>query len=821
MPACVVNGCSPANRGSETLHVFPRDKERIRTWLMATGQYSDNLEEAVNKIFDATKKSDSYRMCAKHFPPYCFVHNPKTGKKKLTKNAVPSIFPQQNATGDTATALPPATKRKRGEIAAFTTALKPGDCCPTCSQVIPSPSTTKPSSSTAEKSVTQAEKATEFNRFYGTLNKKIQNTPRMFSVKTQCSLIRLRRPVPKTSQRKVTVLPEVSEKSETSVDTIAPISTVPAEQNPKKVEPTNLTNKIALNVQEEHYAFNIVLPEIPPLSPPIIEEEPPPLTIPLKDEESTCHMSEDSDSESLSTDESGESEDSQEDDDDEGEEVIFSKRNFGDAPPYYIHPVKQRKFIIFENSLDELILKIPCQSAKCTSPITKIVKKRTGSYISIFVECADHDYNLLWESQPTIDGKPLGNVILASAIFESGNSFPKMKQFFHLMNIMAMSENAYSKYQHDYIFPTIENSWKSSQMESIENVQGPPVCISGDGRWDSTINNKYCVYSMMDMETKKILSFDVQRSAMGVSSPESEKIACKNALDFLLQNEISVKLLCTDRHFPIRKMVKEKYPTITHEFNVRQIAKSVGDKLLDASHEKDCEDLAEWVGAIQSHLRWCSDSYNGDDSLLVAKWNSILYHVQNVHAWEDKDGKYSSCQHKHLPEDTKRKRKWLKTNSPSFKALKKIVLDKRLRKDMKRICHFCHTGDIEVFLSAIVKYQSDQKEQQHVTIDEMYARTQLAALDHNTNCRKIRAMARRSSRTSAGSHRYNTADPRDRRERYGPEMYEPTNQDFLIDLMQEVVELVSGNRSFEWSSHTSSAPEHIIPDVKPVRKSIS
>ncbi|XP_056408547.1 uncharacterized protein LOC130312393 [Hyla sarda] len=645
MPTCVVNGCSSANRRSETLHAFPRDKERIRTWLRATGQYSDNLEEGVNKIFYSTKKSDSYWMCAKHFAPYCFIYNATTGKEILTKNAVPTIFLHQNAT-----AFPPATKRKHSEMAAYT-------------------------------------------------------------------------------------------------------------QGP--------------------------------------------------------------DSEFSSVDESGETEDSQEEEDEEGEEVIFSKRNFGDHPPCYIHPVKQRKFIVFENSLDELILKIPCQSSECTSPIIRIIKKRTGSYISIFVECADHDYNLLWESQPTIDGKPLGNVILASAIFESGNSFPKMKQFFHLMNIMAMSENAYSKYQHNYIFPTIEHSWKSSQMESIENVQGPPVCISGDGRWDSLGNNDtFCVYGMMDMETKKILSFDVQQSAMDVSSPESEKIACKNALDFLLQNEISVKLLCTNRHFPIRKMVKEEYPTITHEFNLRQIAKSVGDKMLDASHEKDCEDLAEWVGAIQSHLRWCSDSYNGDDSLLVAKWNSILYHVQNVHAWEDKDGKYSSCQHKHLPEDTTRKRKWLKTNSPSFKALKKIVLDKRLRKDMKRICHFCHNGDIEVFLSAIVKYQSDQKEQQHVTIDEMYARTQLAALDHNTNCRKIRAMARRSSRTSAGSHRYNTADPKDRRERYGPEMYEPTNQDFLIDLMQEVVELVSGNRSFEWSSHTSSAPEHIIPDVKPDVKSI-
>ncbi|XP_069819451.1 uncharacterized protein [Dendropsophus ebraccatus] len=810
MPACVVNGCSPANRGSETLHVFPKDKGRIRIWLLGTGQYSDNLEEAVNKIFDA-KKSDTYRMCAKHFAPYCYIHNPQTGKKKLTKNAVPTIFPPPNVTDEPAT-TPPA-KRKRGEKDRIITNLQPGDCCPTCFQVIPLPVTTQASTSTAEKSVTHAEKATEFYRFFGTLNKRIQNTPRTFSVKTQCTLLksRLRRPMWKTSQSKATVLPKVGEKSvETLVDP-SPLT----EANIKNVEPSckpvTTPDKSSDLFQVEEHTFHIVLPEIPPLSPipfvpPAAEVEEEPHI--LREEQSTSHRSQDSDSES-STEDSEETDDSQED---EGEDDVFSERNLGDTTPYYVHPVKQRKFIVFENSLDELILKIPCQTGRCTNPITKIVKIRTGSFISISAECADRHYNLVWESQPKIDGKPLGNIILASAILASGNSFLKMKQFFHLANIMAVSENAYSRYQRDYIFPTITHSWKNNQMEHIENLQEAPVCIIGDGQWDSSGDAKFCLYSMMDNLSKKVISFDIKRLAMGVSSNELEKLACKHALDFVLQNEVDVKLLCTDRNFSIRKMIKEEFSTITHEVDAWHLSKSVGEKLSAASKEKNCEDLAEWVRAIRRHLRWCSNTYDGDDALLIAKWRSLLYHVQNVHSWEDKDSKYTSCHHDHLPEDTKCRRKWLKTDSPSFRALKNIVTDKRLQKDIKRICHFCYTGDLEVFHNAIVKYQSDQPLS---TIDDMYARTQLAALDHNANCRRIQTMVKRLLRKGPGYDRYKMAKTQVRKEQFVKAMYEPNNQDFLMDLLQEVVEFVAGNRIFdEWRSHTSPGPEDINLHVK-------
>ncbi|CAN2391913.1 hypothetical protein PRIEUP_LOCUS1955 [Pristimantis euphronides] len=181
MPACVVDGCSPATRRADQgviLHVFPKERDQIRTWLMATGQTFNTLEDFVNKIL-ASKPSDPYRMCSMHFAPNCYRYNPNNEKKRLTENAVPTIF-----TG----VLPPAKRKRREAAPALPISLQPGDCCPTCSQVIP----TRPEASEADALGTRVDKATTFDRTHGTRNKSVQASVRMFSVKTQCTRLRLR-----------------------------------------------------------------------------------------------------------------------------------------------------------------------------------------------------------------------------------------------------------------------------------------------------------------------------------------------------------------------------------------------------------------------------------------------------------------------------------------------------------------------------------------------------------------------------------------------------------------------------------------------------
>ncbi|XP_071995566.1 uncharacterized protein [Engystomops pustulosus] len=141
MPSCVVKGCSRASRRGDSgviLHVFPKDKVMITKWLLATGQHFEDLMDFVNRIHKG-KKTDTYRMCSLHFSPESYRYQ----TRKLMPNAVPSIFikktpgkknpaPARPEIQNPKIQNPKIRKKKVARVC-----LKPGERCPTCSQLIP------------------------------------------------------------------------------------------------------------------------------------------------------------------------------------------------------------------------------------------------------------------------------------------------------------------------------------------------------------------------------------------------------------------------------------------------------------------------------------------------------------------------------------------------------------------------------------------------------------------------------------------------------------------------------------------------------------
>ena len=74
-------------------------------------------------------------------------------------------------------------------------------------------------------------------------------------------------------------------------------------------------------------------------------------------------------------------------------------------------------------------------------------------------------------------------------------------------------------------------------------------------------------------------------------------------------------------------------------------------------------------------------------------------------------------------------RSWLTPGSPAHIALKSIVMDKRLLKDLPYFVDFKHTGDIEVYHSLLIKYCPKRL---HFSHHGMIARSQLAVLYFNS-----------------------------------------------------------------------------------------
>ena len=57
-------------------------------------------------------------------------------------------------------------------------------------------------------------------------------------------------------------------------------------------------------------------------------------------------------------------------------------------------------------------------------------------------------------------------------------------------------------------------------------------------------------------------------------------------------------------------------------------------KLSALSKNKECQVVAKWLPCIKNHIYWCAtSSTTGPEK--VAKWTSLLNHVQNVHTHED------------------------------------------------------------------------------------------------------------------------------------------------------------------------------------------
>ena len=73
-----------------------------------------------------------------------------------------------------------------------------------------------------------------------------------------------------------------------------------------------------------------------------------------------------------------------------------------------------------------------------------------------------------------------------------------------------------------------------------------------------------------------------------------------------------------------------------------------------------------------------------------------------LHTWASANV-FLKCAHPQLSEEVRQNKQWLKKGSPSHEAVKSVVLDKKLLKDVCKLSQFCHTGILEVYHSLLLK----------------------------------------------------------------------------------------------------------------------
>ena len=105
---------------------------------------------------------------------------------------------------------------------------------------------------------------------------------------------------------------------------------------------------------------------------------------------------------------------------------------------------------------------------------------------------------------------PLGNLLTAAGILCSGCSPVKALNFLSHIGIQCISNRTYNKIQAAYLIPTVFNCWKDHQAKLIQQRQGRPLSLGGDGRCCSPGHcAKYGSYTLMDLDDKRVLDMQL------------------------------------------------------------------------------------------------------------------------------------------------------------------------------------------------------------------------------------------------------------------------------------------------------------------------
>ncbi|XP_028291221.1 uncharacterized protein LOC114454733 isoform X3 [Gouania willdenowi] len=390
-------------------------------------------------------------------------------------------------------------------------------------------------------------------------------------------------------------------------------------------------------------------------------------------------------------------------------------------------PHKMKKYIVYESCIMELFASCPVCTWKCD-----VRTKTLGTFLSVYQRCPHCEFSKHWQSQPILGSTPAGNIHLSAAVYLSGASFMKTERVFRAMELQLFKRDTFYRHARSFIEPAVIHHWKTSQNMMLQQLkQDNKLIVGGDMRADSPGHSpKYGTYTTMDLNRNTILDIQLVQSNEVDCSYHMKKEGLVRSLALLEGSGISPDCIVTDRHPEIQKFLSESI--ITHYYDACHIAKGISKRIDIISKQKDCQKLKKWKKSINNHLYWtAATSTTGPER--VAKWTSILNHIQDIHTHEDP--LYPTCLHEVQP--VRDKNKWLQAETPAFCKLEKVLTNKRILKDVEKLSPHHQTLFVEAFHS--VTHCFAPKNVVFPFIG-MLCRLCLAAIHYNENANRPQAL---------------------------------------------------------------------------------
>ncbi|XP_039522036.1 uncharacterized protein LOC120475416 isoform X2 [Pimephales promelas] len=426
-------------------------------------------------------------------------------------------------------------------------------------------------------------------------------------------------------------------------------------------------------------------------------------------------------------------------------------------------PQDMVKYLVYEECLLELFKTCPTCSSVC-----KVIKFVKGTFLSVTQKCQSCSYSREWRSQPLLGSSPAGNLHLSAAVYYTGGSFMQTNQVLNALRVRTFSRTTHRNHVRNFILPSVLRKWRSHQSDLLERLkQRGTVSLGGDMRADGPGQcAKYGSYSMMDLRTNKIVDIQLVQSSEVGSSVRMEKEGLIRSLGFLEKSGVKVSSLVTDRHTRVQKFLQEQKPDVDHFYDSWRLCKALNKKIDAVSKEKHCNKVKMWKKSIRNHLYWSAcGSSDGEET--VAKWTSLLNHVQNVHVHEHP--LFPKCLH---PPSTG-KNKWLKPGTKAIYKLEKVLMNERVLGDVKKLSPVHQSSALEAFHSEILRFAPKNVAFSYLG---MLCRLYLAALHFNENSGRTQA------RTAAGELQFNIKIPKAKRGEHVSMMKTKYSTEYVTEL---------------------------------------
>ncbi|CAM4505207.1 unnamed protein product [Leuciscus chuanchicus] len=217
------------------------------------------------------------------------------------------------------------------------------------------------------------------------------------------------------------------------------------------------------------------------------------------------------------------------------------------------------------------------------------------------------------------------NLLAAAAILFTGTTYTDIADCAGLLNLQLPHKTTNHCIQSSYLIPVITEEYKK-QEDTIrarlvcQTLDGEGVQICGDGRSDSPGHScKYTTYSFMDDSTNQI------KVTQAKSSVAMEPMGFKKG---------------PEKHPSIRKIMREDFPNIVHQFGPWHTGKGYW---FWHPITRTAWTLLR-IKSVSNHMWWSCSSPKGDPTELLRRWKSILHHICGVHRWEDDSMEHKCCQ---------------------------------------------------------------------------------------------------------------------------------------------------------------------------------